>query len=195
MRVWNSNNTRKNRISETLEKNRITLEQFGVKKGRILDWGCGKGLTTRELGKLVPESEVLGIDISQEQIDIANSRRKNKRVRFECVDGCDLENIAQGYSLITAMNNLMYGLAQINISVEEFQRVVGGLKGKLDDDGVLLLSQHYRVMIYERRVDRVTYVTNLVKIHRLEYEPMGVTLIDHFEEEYIKYWREIVSRA
>jgi ubiquinone/menaquinone biosynthesis C-methylase UbiE len=60
----------------------------GLKPGmRVLDIGCGSGKTTEFLKKLAgPESEVIGVDGSEERIEYANEHHKLDKMRFECRD-------------------------------------------------------------------------------------------------------------
>lgn len=40
---------------------------------RVLDIGCGTGLTTREAARSAPDGEALGIDLSAQMLDVARS--------------------------------------------------------------------------------------------------------------------------
>ena len=53
---------------------------------RILDLGCGDGVLTAELAKLVPDGFVLGIDASESMIDTARKYNTGVNVRFELLD-------------------------------------------------------------------------------------------------------------
>jgi len=53
---------------------------------KILDLGCGDGLLTAELAKLVTEGIVLGIDASQNMIETAKKYNAGTNVRFEQLD-------------------------------------------------------------------------------------------------------------
>jgi len=52
----------------------------------ILDLGCGDGLLTAELAKLVPDGFVLGIDASESMIATAKKYNAGANVRFELLD-------------------------------------------------------------------------------------------------------------
>jgi SAM-dependent methyltransferase len=69
----------------------LALPRFGVRAGdRVLDFGCGFGETSLELGRLVgPVGEVLGLDCTAAFIDIANRERDAAglgHVRYELGD-------------------------------------------------------------------------------------------------------------
>ena len=65
----------------------IKLSSRGYQKGRILDAGCGFGGTDIALAKNFPDSEVVGIDLSEPLLQRANrsalSEDLDKRIRFE----------------------------------------------------------------------------------------------------------------
>jgi SAM-dependent methyltransferase len=54
--------------------------------GRILDFGCGLGLTAAALAELFPKAEVVGIDTAEEAIRFAQNERGSSRVRFQTLD-------------------------------------------------------------------------------------------------------------
>ena len=53
---------------------------------RILDLGCGDGVLTAEIAKLVPDGFVLGIDASESMIATARKDYAGANVRFELLD-------------------------------------------------------------------------------------------------------------
>lgn len=53
---------------------------------QILDLGCGDGILTAELAKLVPDGFALGIDASQSMIETARKYNAGTNVRFELLD-------------------------------------------------------------------------------------------------------------
>jgi len=66
------------------------LSSRGFQKGRILDAGCGFGWTDIILAQKFPDSEVVGIDLSEPLLQRANqaaqSASLDKRVKFEKAD-------------------------------------------------------------------------------------------------------------
>jgi trans-aconitate 2-methyltransferase len=53
---------------------------------RILDLGCGDGVLTAEMAKLVPNGSVLGIDASENMVETARKDYAGANVRFELLD-------------------------------------------------------------------------------------------------------------
>lgn len=83
------------------------LESSGLKPGMIvLDIGCGTGILTCEIGKKVgPSGRVLGIDISQAQIDQA---RQHPNVEFRQMSAHDIEKLDKQFDLIVTRYVLMH---------------------------------------------------------------------------------------
>jgi SAM-dependent methyltransferase len=69
----------------------VAVPRFGIRSGdRVLDFGCGFGETSLELGRLVgPSGEVLGLDCTSAFLEIANRERDQaglSNVRYELGD-------------------------------------------------------------------------------------------------------------
>lgn len=52
---------------------------------RILDLGCGDGLLTEQISKLIPDGSILGIDTSRGMLDTAK-RLESRNLKFEHMD-------------------------------------------------------------------------------------------------------------
>lgn len=65
---------------------------------RILDFGCGIGATTSAIAEFAPKAnEIVGLDLSQRNIEVAQALFGNSRVRFTTSDIFSLEgNLACG---------------------------------------------------------------------------------------------------
>ena len=63
---------------------------IGFQKGKILDAGCGFGGTDIVIAQKFQDSEIIGIDLSETLLDIANSSAQSanlhERVKFEKAD-------------------------------------------------------------------------------------------------------------
>lgn len=49
------------------------LDQIGVRVDRVLDYGCGTGTSVAELNSLLGAHDVVGVDLSSKEIDVARS--------------------------------------------------------------------------------------------------------------------------
>lgn len=62
----------------------IEAEKLIPRKGTIVDMGCGKGYFSNYLGISSPRRKVLGVDIDEDRLSIADKKVPN--VKFECAD-------------------------------------------------------------------------------------------------------------
>lgn len=53
---------------------------------KVLDFGCGSGLTSTYLSGLFPEAEIVGIDVPARIIDYARQKYASSKIRFQTVD-------------------------------------------------------------------------------------------------------------
>lgn len=70
----------------------------GIAKGmRVADLGCGPGKTTYHLNRLVqPNGETIGVDYSQQRLDFAEARYRDRGLTFVCRDIRDpLDDLGQ----------------------------------------------------------------------------------------------------
>jgi SAM-dependent methyltransferase len=81
------------------------LDRTQANPARILDIGTGTGAAAFELADRYPDSEVVGIDVSEEMIARAQARaaERGSRVRFLVADIADFDR-DEGYDLITMLN-------------------------------------------------------------------------------------------
>jgi ubiquinone/menaquinone biosynthesis C-methylase UbiE len=59
--------------------------------GRILEVGCGSGITTKIIAKRFPHSEITAIDIDESQIARADKRLLGEKVHFKLGDATSLQ--------------------------------------------------------------------------------------------------------
>ncbi|EEB08661.1 UbiE family methyltransferase [Schizosaccharomyces japonicus yFS275] len=78
---------------------------------RILDIGCGPGTITIDFARMLPQAQVIGIDMSKDVINIAeeNARRaKIKNVQFEVGDIHTLQQPKNNFDMVFAHQVLQY---------------------------------------------------------------------------------------
>ncbi len=70
---------------------------------RILDLGCGTGIVTMKLAERFPDSEVVGIDLMQEYLDIAAEKVREKgleNVSLHCMRIEDMDQLPGQFDLV-----------------------------------------------------------------------------------------------
>ena len=100
---------------------------------RLLDFACGTGRVTAALEPLA--DEILGVDISENMVDLARS--KCHKARFQVGDIlAQPELLAGPYDLVTAFRFLL------NVEPEMRRRVLGRLREVICPQGRLIVNVH-----------------------------------------------------
>ena len=114
---------------------RELLRKLQVRAGEcVLDVACGTGHLACELGRLVgPAGKVVGVDLSQEMVDIATSRAREKalpHVAFTRMDAQSLAFDAASFDVVLCCFGLMY-VPDAERALAEIRRVLrpGGRVG------------------------------------------------------------------
>jgi SAM-dependent methyltransferase len=114
----------------------VALPRFGIRPGdRVLDFGCGFGETSLELGRTVgPKGEVLGLDCTNAFIDIANRERDEAglaHLRYEIGDAPQYPQPANHYDVAFARFGVMF--------FESAVRALRNVHRSLREDGKVCL--------------------------------------------------------
>lgn len=104
---------------------------------RVLDVGCGRGRAINLLAELYPNSEFIGVDLSDEAIIYATNearQRGNDNARFMKQDVTDFDQSAdeQGFDLITTFDAIHDQAKPLN--------VLKGIQKALKKDGIYLMQ-------------------------------------------------------
>ena len=84
------------------------IEEYKISPCSVLDVGCGRGVTARELAKRL--FKVKGIDISSKAIEWAKFDSKGIDIEFEVVDFLKTKFLGSTYDLITDTGCFHYTL-------------------------------------------------------------------------------------
>jgi len=108
--------------------------------GRVLDIGCGPGHIALSLMAVIPEAEVLGVDLSREMLRIAEEHRavsaNADRVAFRLGDASGLEDEDNSFDCVCS-NTILHHIPEPEPFLREAWRV-------LRPGGVLLIRDLYR---------------------------------------------------
>ena len=115
---------------------RILLKCFvdeNINKGKLIDLGCGPGQTTKFIADQ-ELTEIIGIDISEEMINVARS--VNPHLHFETGDILKLEYPDKTFGSAVAFYSI------VHFDHEEISRMFKEVKRVLKEDGQFLFSFH-----------------------------------------------------
>lgn len=108
-------------------------------RARLLDFGCGSGASTAILGRLMPTTQIVGVDMDQRLLTVAQARARHHRlpnVSFIASPSGDALPPALGrFGFI-----LLSGVYE-HLLPHERTRLLPDLWEKLEDGGVLFISQ------------------------------------------------------
>lgn len=148
----------------------------------VLDLGCGYGENCKEFAKKGAR-KVVGVDISEKMLDVANAERMHENVSFMRMSMNDLSGIHDTYDVVLSSLAVHY--------IEDFDSLLQSIYRVLNDKGFLIFSQehpfttalinneywskdpdgsilHYNLTNYSVPGERRTYwfVENVLKYHR-----------------------------
>ncbi len=110
------------------------LEKHGLKKGRLLDIGCGTGRAFEPM--LERGWEIVGCDVSPAMIEEAR-RKYGDAVPLEVADFRELPTLGE-FDLVWALNDV------VNYLVEDgdLERALAGMRANLAPDGLVLFDSN-----------------------------------------------------
>ena len=103
---------------------------------RVLDLGCGLGHTSRILSDIIgPEGEVIAIDNSPEQLEIAKELSKDfSNIKYSCID------ITNDSFNEIGKYNVIYGRL-ILTHIKNAQNILNSIRKKILKNGIILLEE------------------------------------------------------
>lgn len=100
--VWNSDYTFPGRFRRI-----FFLPPVIASQGRILDWGCSRGYTTKDISVSYPGRQVTGVDINPDSIARARELFSTDPLDFIAEDGFDFLRKGERFGAIFALNNVL----------------------------------------------------------------------------------------
>lgn len=101
---------------------------------RVLDLGCGYGHNCMDFVHRGAE-RVVGMDISQRMLDIANTESSHKRIEYVRMSMTDISRLTEGFDLIYSSLAVHY--------IEDFEALCKDMYALLNRGGYLLFSQEH----------------------------------------------------
>lgn len=100
-----------------------------VKEKKILDLGCGYGENDkycRDLGA----KEILGIDISEHMIKIAEKNNADENIKYKVMAMEDIGKIKEKFDIVISSLAFHY--------VKDYEKLIKDIYNLLNDDGILI---------------------------------------------------------
>lgn len=155
-----------------------------VKDKKILDLGCGYGESDKYYKELGAKS-VLGLDISEHMIEIANKTNKPKGVEYEVMAMEDISQIDDKFDII--MSSLAFHY------LKDYTQLVKDIYNLLNDNGYLVFSQEHPFTTCTKYTENVkkghTVIDNKYFGLFSDYNRPGIRTNYWFDADVIKYHR------
>lgn len=116
-------------------------------KSRVLDIGCGDGVITNEVAKIVSEGCVIGTDISEQMIDFASKKYKDQdNLRFVIMDGS--KNIFRDqFDVVISFNCLHW--------IKDQQKALFGIANSAAFGAQIALLLSHKKSLYHLVLDKI----------------------------------------
>ena len=108
------------------------LEELILKKGKILDFGCGRGILSNFLALTSNQRQILGIDICQNKINQAKIASQN--IDNVIFTNQRIKEIEEKFDTIV-MSDVLH-----HLPIEEQKEIIIKLRKKLTENGVLIIQ-------------------------------------------------------
>lgn len=153
---------------------------------KVLDLGCGYGENCREFSKL-GASKVVGIDISEKMLNIAENENKSKNVSFIKMSMSDLSPLEDTFNIVFSSLAVHY--------VENFDQLLTEIYRLLDANGLFIFSQEHpftTALLKEPRWSKDSE-GNILHYNLTDYSIPGIRKTSWFVDGVIKYHRSFSS--
>lgn len=104
-------------------------------KGKaVLDLGCGYGENCRKFSKM-GAAKVVGVDISEKMLTVANEENHCDNVSFVCMSMSDLSELNEKFDVVLSSLAFHY--------IKDFDALLSSINKLLNDKGILIFSQEH----------------------------------------------------
>jgi len=104
-----------------------------VSGGRILDVGTGPGYLPLRISEVLPGSEVIGIDVSEDMIRVARKNAEGKNVKFLVGDANKMPFEDDSFDLVVSTGSLHHWRNPVNVLNEIYRVLRPGRKAFIYD--------------------------------------------------------------
>lgn len=153
---------------------------------RILDLGCGYGENCAEFVKK-GASKVMGIDISQKMLEVAEKENSDPKITFKNMPMEDIAQLSEKFDIVVSSLALHY--------VKDFSGLVRHVHSLLDDCGLFIFSQENPINTCFTQGERWTKDSEGNKIYAniSNYSTDGERKSKWFVDGVVKYHRTFSS--
>jgi ubiquinone/menaquinone biosynthesis C-methylase UbiE len=104
-----------------------------VSGGRILDVGTGPGYLPLRISEVLPGSEVIGIDVSEDMIRVARKNAEGKNVKFLVGNASEMPFEDDSFDLVVSTGSLHHWRNPVNVLNEIYRVLRPGRKALIYD--------------------------------------------------------------
>lgn len=153
---------------------------------KVLDLGCGYGENCREFSKL-GASKVVGIDISEKMLSVAEDENKLENVSFIKMSMSDLSPLNDKFNIIFSSLAIHY--------IENFDKLLTDIYRLLDDGGTFIFSQEHPLTtaLLKGPYWSTDSQGNILHYNLTGYSIQGIRKTSWIVQEVIKYHRSFSS--
>lgn len=179
----------KNNISanEVVEMPAIYAELPNLTGKKVLDLGCGSGNNCRKAIQL-GASYVLGIDVSQNMINLANKVNHDEHINYQVLAMEDLDQLADNFDIIISSLAFHY--------VEDYDKLLKDIYRLLNNGGQLIFSQEHPLSTGTILTEATNFKSK-IKLGDKEYKIVsdynrnGPRVVNWLDGTYTKYHRNM----
>jgi 2-polyprenyl-3-methyl-5-hydroxy-6-metoxy-1,4-benzoquinol methylase len=152
----------------------------------VLDLGCGYGENCTEFIKL-GASSVVGIDISEKMLQVANNENKSENITFLQMSMSDISKLNRKFDIVFSSLAVHY--------VEDFDRLMYDINSLLEDEGLLIFSQEHPLTTALKKDDYWSRDSggNILHYNLTDYSLLGERVTNWIVDNVVKYHRSFSS--